>query len=225
VRRLLPAAAALALAVGCGVPQDDMPRALDPSGAPFRVFEQDAVPPPQGDLQVEMWFTRNDRLVPLVRPVQLPGSPREVLEALFAGLAEQERAAGLASALPAGLAFTAVEVRDRIAVVTLRGLNEQVQVLAFAQIVVTLDGRPEVDGVRFRSADRDVQVPRGDGSLTDAPVNRESYSELLGAAEVQPVVPPPPVAPTSLPPAPFAPAAVEPAPTRPAPTPEDSPGG
>jgi hypothetical protein len=200
MRMLLVALACAVVAVGCGVPQDEQPRALDPGAAPFRVFEPEVAPSPEGDLAVELWFVRSDRLVAVQRTVRLPGSPQQVLSALFTGLTDAERAAGLASSIPSGVSFQGVEVQERIAVVNLDVLDVQSQVLAlqplaFAQIVATLDGRPEIDGVRFRAGGSDVQVPRGDGSLTDAPVNRESYADLLGTAEGANAVPPPPVVP------------------------------
>jgi hypothetical protein len=192
--RLVVAVLTGALAVaGCGIPQDEQPRALGPGEAPFRGFDEEpeASPSPEGDVEVELWYVQGDRLVPVTRPVG-GGGPRSVLAALFDGVTEPERAGGLSSALT-GVTFRSVDVTDRIAVVTLEGLNEQVQVTAFGQIVVTLDGRPDVDGVRFRAAGTDIQVPRGDGSLTDAPVNRQSYAELLGGENA--VVPPVPVTP------------------------------
>jgi hypothetical protein len=168
------------LLAGCGVPRDEAPRALDRDAAPFRLFEDAPSPAPAGDVVVELWLVRGDRIVPSRRALQQPGSPQQVLRALFAGLTEEERAAGLSTAIPATIELTGVEVNEGIAVVTLQGVNEQVQVLAFAQIVATLDGRPEVMAVRFRDAERDLPVPRGDGSVSGAPVTRQSYLEVLG---------------------------------------------
>ena len=204
MRRAAGALAVLLLA-GCGVPQDDAPRALDRADAPFRVFESEAVPTPTGDLAAELWLVRGDRPEPVVRAVPRPGSPEQVLEQLFSGPTEQESAAGLVTAIPTAFELEEVEVEDRIAVVTIDGLGDQVRTdnnVAYAQIVATLDARPEIDGVRFRTEDGDLPVPRGDGSLTDAPVSRASYDELLGQPRAT-AVPPPPVAPA---PAPSAPA-------------------
>ena len=197
MRRLL-AALAVVLLTACGVPQEDTPRPLDRDAAPFRVFDLEAVPAEPGDLQVPLFFVRGDRLVPVQRELPLPGSPEQVLRALFTGLTEAERAEGLSSAIPTGVELEGVEVTDRIAVVSLDGLNEQVQVLAFAQIVATLDAREDVVGVRFRTDDGDLRVPRGDGSLTEAPVDQQSYAEQLGLVQdpAAMVVPPEPVPPT-----------------------------
>ena len=198
MRRLL-----LLLLVGllaaCGVPVDDGPRSLDRGAAPFSVFEPDVEPTQGGDISAELWFVSGDVLAPVQRAVPSPGSAQQVLELLFAGLTETERTGGLRNAIPAGLTFDNVAVQDGIATVTLAGLEEQVlaqvQVLAFAQIVITLDSRDDVARVRFRANDRDLPVPRGDGLLTEEPVDRDDYDEQLTpppttAAEV---VPPSPV--------------------------------
>lgn len=209
--RVTVAVVVAVLLAACGVPQDEAPRALDPSAAPFLVFEPEPAPQPQGEVEAELWLVRTDRLVPVQRQLRLPGSPQQILEQLFDGPTEAERAAGLSSALPAALELEDIEVRNRLAVVTLEGLGDQVRTdanVAFGQIVATLDAHPDIDGVRFRTPDGDVQVPRGDGSLTDAPVNRESYAELIGDPQTTSVVPPQPVAPIPEP-APAQPAAGE----------------
>lgn len=181
MRRLVLVLLALAL-VACGVPQDDAPRTLDRATAPFRFFEGDVAPPAQGALEVELWFLRGDQPVPSTRPLELPGSPGQVLEALLAGPTQRELSDGLASAVPQSLEVVDLSVADGVAVVTLdlAGVNEQVQVPAYAQMVATLDGRPGIEGVRFRTRDADVQVPRGDGTLASGAVTRDDYAVLLG---------------------------------------------
>jgi hypothetical protein len=208
MRRLVLVLLALALA-GCGVPNDEAPRALDPSAAPFDFFERDVAPPAQGTLQVEMWFLRGEQPVLVERAFEPPGSPRQVLDALLLGPTAAEEQAGLSSAVPASLELVDLEVTDGVAVVTLAGLTEQVQVPAFAQVVATLDGRPGIAGVRFRTRDADLPVPSGDGTVVSSALTRTDYAVLLGLAPP----PPPPPAPPAEPPAgpPLEPAA-EPAP-------------
>lgn len=201
MRRLLLLALLVALPA-CGVPQDDQPRVLSRDAAPFGVFEREVVPPPQGRLRVQLWFLRGDQPVPVTRPLALPGSPQQVLEQLLRGPTDAELADGLASAIPNSLMLVDLTVVERVAVVTLDELNEQVQVPAYAQIVATLDGRPDVDGVRFRTRDSDVPVPKGDGGLSSGAVTRLDYAVLLGLAPAPtptPVAPPPPAGPAAEP--------------------------
>ena len=213
--RLPVAAAVLAvLAVSaCGVPVDDEPRALDRGAAPFRVFEPAPAEPQEGEVAAELYLVRDSRVEAVERRLPRPGSPEQVLRQLFEGPTREEQNQGLSTSVPASMQLEGVEVRDGIAVVSLK-LGEQVttdQVVAFAQIVATLVARPDIEGVRFRTQGRDLDVPRGDGSLTGAPVNRQSYTEqLVGPRASPPVVPPEPVTPSAGPPAP---------------TPAESPGG
>lgn len=181
MRPLLAPVLLLALALsGCGVPQDDVPRVLDRDTAPFRVFEQDVEQAPQGDLQIDLWFVRGTQPEPVERAVEVPGSPRQVLEQLLRGPSESDLAAGYSTAIPTSLRLRDVTLSEGIAVVTLEGLTEQVQVEAYAQMVATLDARPNIEGVRFRTLDGDVSVPRGDGKLSSGAVTRDDYGVLLG---------------------------------------------
>lgn len=190
MRRVVGVLLALAIA-GCGVPQDDQPRALDRSAAPFRFFERDVAPPPVGELEAELWFLQGERLVPVERPLEQPGSPRQVLDQLLDGATADELSDGISSAIPETLELVDLTVAEGTAVVTLTGLDS-VQVPAYAQIVATLDARPGVTGVRFRTPDGDVPVPRGDGGLSSGALTRDDYAVLLGLAPPTPAPAPPP---------------------------------
>jgi len=207
--------------LACGVPSESTPRALDRTTAPLQLFAPDPTPDPSGELAAQLFFVRANRLVSTPRPVPLPGAPLQVLRALFDGPTEVERSAGLSTAIPAVVTLRGVELRSRIAVVSLDGLGESAradQVTAFAQIVATLAVRDDVDGVQFLAGQRALAVPRGDGSLTDLPLTRSAYAALLG-------LPPsdspaaPSAGPTSTPAAPGGPAN---GPPQPAPPPTGS---
>jgi len=63
---------------------------------------------------------------------------------------------------------------------SISALGGDEQLLAIAQIVCTLTGRPGVGLVAFSLDGSQIDVPRGDGSLTNGPVSRDDYIELLG---------------------------------------------
>ena len=174
---------ALLLTAACGVPRDERPRALDPSAAPFQAYVPEAAPEPEGDRPVALYLVRADRLQRTERRIETPVSPTRVLGQLLEGPTSQELTAGLTTAIPATVQIESIRMESDVAVVSLTGLQqEQVrsdQLTAFAQIVATLDDLPGVEGVRFRSGDVDLEVPRGDSSLTDGPVKRSDYGELL----------------------------------------------
>jgi len=190
------------LATACGVPRDDQPRALTGEDVPFTSMAPSAAPDADGDRRVELWFVRDGRVVPTSRRVDGPTDAPQLVELLFAGASQQERESGLLSVVPATLTVEDVEVRGGTAVLTLQGPDSEVrrlQPLAYAQIVATLTSGG-VEGVRFRLDGRDLPVPRGDGSLSDGPVSRADYAELLAAPEAAAVAPSPPAAPPAGPP-------------------------
>lgn len=81
-------------------------------------------------------------------------------------------AVGRAAALAGGIA----RVDLRLDISSLGGDD---QLLAVAQIVCTLTGRPGVGQVSFTLEGTHVDVPRGDGSLVADPLSRDDYSSLL----------------------------------------------
>jgi hypothetical protein len=179
------AAVAGALAVllsGCGVPQDDSPRALEPREVPFASPTDSPVADDVGDREISLGFVREESVVLSSRTVEDPRTTEEVLELLFAGPSPDERAAGLSSLLPSTVTVEDVELVGGTAVVTLDGPDDsevlRLAPLAYAQVVATLTP-DRVSGVRFRLDDTDLQVPREDGSLTDQPLSRRDYAGLL----------------------------------------------
>ena len=171
------------LVAGCGVPTDDQPRALDPAQAPGRVLETTA-PQAEGPGRIALYFVRGDpeKVVLEERAVERSPSNEELLELLLQGPTQEQVALGTRSAIPATLDIESVEVGPRgVAVVTLGG--EEVQagtsLLGFAQIVATLTAPGRAQAVRFRFDGEDLQVPDGQGVLTDAPLDRRDYEEVL----------------------------------------------
>ena len=69
----------------------------------------------------------------------------------------------------------------------------RLQRLAYGQIVTTLTPS-RAAGVRFRLDGADLEVPRGDNTLTAAPLPRDDYAALLAPASAPPSLPPSPAA-------------------------------
>jgi Sporulation and spore germination len=135
-----------------------------------------------GDREVELGFVRDERVVLSSRTVEDPRTTEEVLQLLFAGPSEAEKAAGLSTFLPSTVIVEDVEVTGETAVVSLDGPDDsevlRLAPLAYAQIVATLT--PDlVAGVRFRLDDTDLRVPREDSTLTTEPLSRRDYPGLL----------------------------------------------
>jgi hypothetical protein len=170
-----------ALLTGCGVPQDDEPRALDPAQAPFQVLREDQPVAPTGDARADLYFVRDNRVVRQTRRVEGPADATAVLELLLAGPTPGQVEDGISSALPSTFTVEGVELEAGVAVVTLGGSSTQISAspLAFAQVVATLTAPGLARAVRFRLDDQDLPVPRGDASVTELPVDRQDYAELL----------------------------------------------
>lgn len=171
----------LLVATGCGVPTDDEPRALNPNEAPFQIFDS-AAPSPEGEGRVALYFVRGDLVVLQPRAVERSTTIREVLDLLLDGPTREQVAAGTSSSIPAGLTVEDLEVSPTgVAVVTLDGGDDtpSISARAFAQIVATLTAPGRARAVRFRLDGEDLPVPRGDGSVTTEPVDREDYADLL----------------------------------------------
>ena len=192
--RAVLAAALVVLIAGCGVPRDDEPRALDPANAPFRVFEQGPSKAPQGEGRVALYFVRNGRVVLQTRAVERSTEIDELLRLLLEGPTVDEVESGTTSSLPTTFTVEDVQVGDDgIAVVTIGSGATQTSTspLGFAQIVATLTAPGRAESVRFRQEGVDLRVPRGDGSLTSEPVDRDDYAELLALATPPPTAPRP----------------------------------
>ena len=183
--RLAGGLVALAVGVsGCGVPQDNAPRALNPGAPAFAAPSGTPVAEPDGPGRVALYFVRNGKVVLTTRAVRRSTPVPALLNLLLAGPTPAERKAGLSTALPASVSVEDVTVEAGTAIVSLGGPAAQVsnaQTLAFAQIVATLTpGR--VDGVRFRRDNQDLDVPRGDGLLSSRPLDRNDYAGLLAGS-------------------------------------------
>ncbi len=189
---------ALAMAVvltalaGCGVSAEPQPNAISPP-APYQGFITSAPPDPSvdasdtaGPVDAILYFTREERLVAVARPVDDQPSVALLLEELSAGPTRAEQDQGLSSALAGTGVATAPTVMNGIVTVPLTegvdGVAPAALVLIIAQIVCTLDAHPAVSGVVFSRDGQRVAVPRGDGSSASNPVSTADYRELIAPA-------------------------------------------
>lgn len=178
--------AVAALAAGCAVPaQKEAQRTAD-AAVPFGLLDPQApplIPPAPGPSSEEtaLCFVRDGRVVIVSEEVAPPVDLRATLDAL----ATPPRDTGglLGTALREPSIVRDVQLLGGIARVDLlsavSGLAADEQLLALAQIVCTLTGRPGVGQVSFTLEGSPLAVPKGDGSLVTSPVARDDYAELL----------------------------------------------
>ena len=169
--------------VACGLPAEQRARPLDPSAAPYRVLTRERPDVVPGTQRVVVFLVRSDAVVPVPRRIQQRPTPATVLKVLSAGPTESEQANGLATALPPDADARVVREEEGVVTVDLPAAAETSSrsdaVLGYAQLVLTLTALPTVSGVRFAQAGKALQVPGADGALTDRPLSRVDYRELI----------------------------------------------
>ena len=179
-------AVALALVLAaCGPGGQDQPEAIDRRDVPFNLADEPSTTTsstaPPTEFPMTVWFTADDRLVPVTRSSPRPPSEISALEALLDGPSEPEAALGISTVIPANTRVERVERRGDLLIVDLEpgiGATGSNDTLAVAQLVMTATDVTGVDRVRFRVDGERVQVPRGDGSLART-VSRSDYGSLL----------------------------------------------
>ena len=181
----LVALAALVGLTGCGVPTHDAASKVRTKDVPFGLLHKENGSSASGDSGHEValvYFAKNGRLVASSRRLAPPVTVQRVLRALGAGPNGVEIAAGLRTALPDKDAFGRVSFSQGTVRVDLgrpfTSLSSSDQIVALAQLVYTLTGRPGVGLVRFTLLGATTEVPRADGSLTSGRVSRDDYLAL-----------------------------------------------
>lgn len=185
MRRLLAPTSAVLVALllaACGVPVDDAPRAL-PSTA---VAATTAAAVPGSAASAVVWLVRDDRITPRRTPVPPPGDPEAALRALLERL---PAAPGRArSAIPAGTRLLSVVTESGVATLDLSpefaATGGDELRLAVAQVVFTAtEPGGGITGVRLRIEGEPVDVPLRDASLSDEPLSRAEYADLVRRSE------------------------------------------
>ena len=185
VRSALAALATLVAVAACGIPVDDAARPLSAEDVPSPRPGPTAAPaPPTGgatDAAVEVFLVRELRLAPVRRQVPPPPSVEDAIAALLTEPTAAERSDGLRTALTrdvrlAGMVAAGVPLVD--VTETFAQTEGEEQILALAQIVFTLTGLPEVNGVFFALEGRPVDVPTGDGTLERGPLRRDDFAAV-----------------------------------------------
>jgi hypothetical protein len=170
----------------CAVDGERRAQVVDDESVPFGLLEPEAprlVPPSSAFIteSAEICFVHDDELVIESISLSPPIKPADLVTALSSppvGGDENFRTAVGDPPIVRGVRVAAGIARVDLAP-AVSNLGGDEQLLAIAQLVCTLTGRPGVGQVSFTLAGAPVDVPRGDGSLTDRPVSRDVYRDLL----------------------------------------------
>jgi hypothetical protein len=128
-----------------------------------------------------VYLVREGKIAPVRRSMEAtPAVARAALEALLEGPTAEERADGLATAIPDGTALLDVAIADGVASVDLSGTFDDAAAggpveQRVAQVVATLTRFPTVDRVRFEVDGKPIQSI--DGTTVDPPVGRLAIEE------------------------------------------------
>jgi hypothetical protein len=180
-------AVALVAFAACAVQAQDSAQVEDDEAVPFGLLDHDVPPllPPIEDgsgARAAVCFIDESSLATVATAVDPPVG----LDDVIATLAEPPSLEGRSLRTAVGDPPLVRDVRlvggiaqvDLLPAISTLAGDEQL--LAVAQLVCTLTGQPGVGPVSFTLEGAPVDVPRGDGSLTSAPVSRDDYADLLG---------------------------------------------
>lgn len=208
-RRAVLAAALLAGAVAvctaCGVPTGGSTRSVDPENVPYALLSPPpsaeptaptdstpsipTVPPTATAMASPQLFLLDDDLLVAVSvelPLQAVGAEamiRAALDQLSEGPDEDQRSAGLASALGSDVDLRLVDLIDGTArvdvVLPSRDPAPDRLPLAVGQIVLTVTSVTGVDDVVLVQDGEGIEMPLPGGARTSDPVGAADYQDLL----------------------------------------------
>jgi hypothetical protein len=183
------ASAAVALASGCGVPDDHAVTTI--TRVPYDLLQPEAsappAPPRTATTRPFVYFLHDQDIV-AVEASDVPEGDLDlavgaVLDELSRGPSERDRAAGLTTALGPDTALRLAGLEGGLAEVDMAA-GDQVPAparvpLAVAQVVMTVTSVPGVDAVRLTRDGAAVELPLPGGALTDRPVRASDYASLV----------------------------------------------
>lgn len=170
------------LLVACGVPVDEEAEELMIElGQPPQIEE----PQPEDLAAVSVYLVRDDVLVPVTRDLPLPTTLEGTLESLLSGVSQPEERANLRTSIPPGTTLLGLEVSEGLASLDLSSdfasVGGEEEILAVAQIVLTVTSADGVSHVEFQLEGVPTDVPVAGGGLSVDPVSADQYDELIGS--------------------------------------------
>jgi spore germination protein GerM len=182
--RLAVVAVSVLAATGCGVQVDDSPREIPASDVPPGLLSSSTTMPPDSsavETTTQPIYLVNDsnRLVAVDRQIVSPASVGNLLAALMQGPTDEESSNGLRSTVIPQASIVGVQPVGDTALVSVsdefRSIPAQDQIRALAQIVFTATDVEGIQSVQVQVNQEPAEVPRGDGSVTSAPLTRLDY--------------------------------------------------
>lgn len=176
-RVLIPALALALVGAACGVPLDSAPETV-----PMEPADGPELGPTPGteQLPVTLYLVGDGGVVGVAHHLASPVDAGSVLDYLFDGI--DPRAVGLRTSIPDGTELLGMVVEGTTARIDLTrdfaAVGGEEELLAVAQVVLTLTDLPEIEAVSFELEGVPTDVPRADGALTGRPVTAADYRTL-----------------------------------------------
>lgn len=172
--------AAAVLVIACGVPLDSAPE----------MIEVDLGDAPELDLPVgddveaaTFYLIEQGNLVPVTHELPAPVGPESVARFLVEGIDPTDEGAGLRTSIPTGTRVLAADRENGVVRVSLSRdfavVGGEEELLAVAQVVLTLTDLEDVDAVTFELEGVATDVPLPNGALSDDPVGGDDYRSLI----------------------------------------------
>lgn len=143
------------------------------------------------EMTVNVYFARDEKMSAAGRVIpKTQGVGATSMRALLAGPTDQERSAGMSSAIPGGTTLLGLDIKNGIATVDLSkeyasGGGSLSMMMRLAQVVFTLTQFPSVQGVNFMLDGKPIDVLGGEGIIIDHPMTRADYEDMSPAILVE----------------------------------------
>lgn len=187
MRRVASALLVLAVTAGCAVGAEDDAHRVDLTVAAGVLDGPAAATGEHGadTVALSVYLVRDNRLVHVTREAPPAESQvAAVVTAAVTGPSAAEASAGMWSAIPPATSVRAVQVSNGLARIDLSSdlaaIGGRDEILAVAQIVLSVTSLPEADSVTFLLEGAATSVPRPDGVLAAGPFTAGDYVELAG---------------------------------------------
>ena len=181
---------------GCGVPSDDAVRVIDDAAVPYELLETPeqapaSTPAPEQSLSPHLyWVDTTEHLVARTAASYCVATRAEVveeiLEQLVAGPPEEDRIAGIGTALPPEEWVTLRDLDGdtaRLQVAPNDAIGAGRVTLAAAQVVLSVTSIAGINRVELLRGDEELQVPLPDGELATGPLGVSDYAALLATPQ------------------------------------------
>ena len=175
-----------AVAAACGVSTDSKPRAVNRDQVSDLVAPSTSTPASDqaGTQRIRLYFVCSGRITELPRQA-LSADPRTVIVRLLAGPTDQDRSAGYATFIPPNTRLLSLDLTAAGTLVIqlskeMDALSGQSAKTAYAQLVFTATGTPDVKSVEFATNDNTFLAVPTD-SVNKKVVSRADYSQALSS--------------------------------------------